>query len=246
MRQAAAPALAVVLAGGFGTRVRHLLGELPKPLAPVAGRPFLDWVLRYLRGQGVRRAVLSAGYGAEQIARFASHVQLAGMQVESVAEPEPLGTAGGFMHAWRTLQPPDSEVLVVNGDSLALADLGPLAAASQGGGSAMLAVEVPDVGRYGSVTVDDARRLVAFAEKRASAGAGLVNAGVYRFSRGALDAFPSRTPLSFESDVFPALLARGAQVHVVPATCAFLDIGTEASMAQADTFIAENRRWFGD
>lgn len=238
--------LAVVLAGGKGTRVQRVLPGIPKPLAPVAGKHFLEWVLRYLRRQGVRRAVLSAGYGAEQLARFASTAQIAGLRVECVAEPQPLGTAGGFMHAWRTLQPPDREVLAVNGDSLALAELGPLAAALPAGGSAMLAVRVPDAGRYGSVTVDDGGRLAAFAEKQAHAGAGSINAGVYLFSREAVDAFPDRTPLSFESDVFPALLGAGRHVQVVSADAPFLDIGTEASMAQADGFIAENRRWFGD
>jgi D-glycero-alpha-D-manno-heptose 1-phosphate guanylyltransferase len=225
--------------------VRHLLGDLPKPLAPVAGRPFLEWVLRYLRGQGVRRAVLSAGHGADQVARFASDLRLEDMQVESVAEPKPLGTAGGFMHAWRMLQPDDREVLVVNGDSLALAELAPLAAASRAGHCAMLAVEVPDVSRYGSLTVDAGQRLVAFAEKREGAGPGKINAGVYLFPSAALERFPARVPSSFETDVFPALLAGGERVQVVSAECPFIDIGTEASMAQADAFIARNRRWFG-
>jgi NDP-sugar pyrophosphorylase family protein len=236
----------VVLAGGLGTRVRHLLGGLPKPLAPVAGRPFLEWVLRYLRGQGVRHAVLSSGYGADQVARFAAGVQVGGMQVESVAEPEPLGTAGGFMHAWHAVQPPKKEVLVVNGDSLALAALAPLAAGLRGGAGAMLAVRVSDVSRYGSLEAGPGGELIAFAEKRANTGAGLVNAGVYLFSREAVEAFPARAPLSFESDVFPSLLEQGRPVQVVPAECPFLDIGTESSMAQAEGFIAENRRWFGD
>ncbi|MEJ6021473.1 sugar phosphate nucleotidyltransferase [Ramlibacter sp. PS4R-6] len=242
----AAPRVAVVLAGGLGTRVRHLLGALPKPLAPVAGRPFLEWVLRYLHGQGVQRAILSAGYGAAQISDFAAGLQLRGMQVDVAAEPEPLGTAGGFLHAWHALRPEGADVLVLNGDSLALADLAPLGAALTNAAAAMLAVQVDDASRYGSLAVDAQARLKGFAEKRAGAGAGLVNAGVYLFSRAAVDAFPPRRPLSFETDVFPALLGEGRPVQVVAAACPFLDIGTEASMAQAGRFITDNRHWFGD
>src|SRR3954468_4657098 len=92
-------ALAVVLAGGLGTRIRHVLGELPKPLAPVAGRPFLAWVLRYLRKRGVARAVVSAGHGASQVEAFAGALRVPGLEVACVAEPEPLGTGGGFLFA---------------------------------------------------------------------------------------------------------------------------------------------------
>jgi len=92
---ASADIVAVVLAGGQGTRLRRVLSDRPKPLAPVAGRPFLEWVLRYLRGQGVKRAVLSTGYLADQIRKFADELDLSGIEVSCVEEKEPLGTAGG-------------------------------------------------------------------------------------------------------------------------------------------------------
>jgi D-glycero-alpha-D-manno-heptose 1-phosphate guanylyltransferase len=240
----ASPGLAVVLVGGLGTRVRHLLQGRPKPLAPVAGRPFLEWVLRYLREQGLERVVLAAGYAADQVAGFAASMSIEGLVVQVVAEPEPRGTAGAFVHCWGELQPPDANVLVLNGDSLALTPLAPLYAAVDDS-SALLAVEVEDVSRYGSLALDAQGRLAGFSEKRAGGGRGLVNAGVYLFPRAALDAFPRAQPLGFETDVFPALLAARARVQVVRATCPFLDIGTEASMREAARFIDDNRRWFG-
>jgi D-glycero-alpha-D-manno-heptose 1-phosphate guanylyltransferase len=214
---------AVILAGGLGTRIKHVLPDLPKPLAPVYGRPFLEWVIRYLRRQGFDEIVVSSGYMAEKIAQ-------AGLGVECVAEPAPLGTAGGFLHAIKGK--PKGPWLVCNGDSLALADLTPLLS----GGSAILGLKVPDASRYGSLDVENGR-LKAFAEKRP--GAGLINAGVYyfdeiRFSEGR----------SFETEVFPALLAKGEEIRVAEASCPFLDIGTEASLGLADLFVSEHSRYF--
>src|SRR5690242_21933905 len=83
---------AILLAGGFGTRIRALYPDIPKPLIPVAGRPFLEWVLRYWRAQGVRRFVISAGYRAEQIARFAAQQNVAA--ASCISEVEPLGIGG--------------------------------------------------------------------------------------------------------------------------------------------------------
>ncbi len=235
-------ALAVVLVGGLGTRIRHVLGDLPKPLAPVAGKPFLEWVLRYLRKQGVGRVRLAAGQGAPQVESFAKSLQIAGLEVSCAAEPRPLGTGGGFVYALKDLEDPVDGVLACNGDSLALADLNPLFQAISGADAAILGVRVPDTGRYGTLETTQDGRLRRFAEKRP--GAGLVNAGVYLFTHLAVGGFPERQPLSFEYDVFPSLLARGMKIRVVGCDAPFLDIGTEASLAQADGFIRAHPECF--
>src|SRR4051812_23943954 len=90
---------AVVLAGGFGTRIRHLLGDLPKPMAPVNGRPFVEWVVRYLAAQGIRHVILSTGYLAETVEKHFLSQPVAGVKVVCVPETTPLGTAGGFLNA---------------------------------------------------------------------------------------------------------------------------------------------------
>jgi len=231
--------LAVVLAGGEGTRVRHLLRRLPKPLAPVAGRPFLEWQLRYLRRQGIERAVLSTGYRADEVDAFAGALAVPGLQVSCVRELQPLGTGGGFLHAIEHSELGQSGALVCNGDSLVLAPLEPLLAQSTDG--ALLAVEVEDASRFGSLRTRDGL-LEGFAEKRP--GAGLVNAGVYLFRRATIARFPRKMPLSFEYDVFPALIGAGARIGVVPCKAPFLDIGTERTLAQADAFIRSNLNWF--
>lgn len=234
----AAP-LVVILAGGAGTRIRHLLPDLPKPLAPVAGRPFLEWVIRYLRKQGVARIMLSAGYQSEKLTKFA---QSAG--VDCVAESQPLGTGGGFLHALAAAGDKDSDVLACNGDSLVLADLAPLWSSLEDGNldGALLGVRVPDASRFGTLKTDEHSRLLGFSEKRP--GAGLVNAGVYLFRRAALTHFPPMRPLSFEYDVFPSLVAKNVRIKVVACVSHFLDIGTEETLMQADEFIRNNMEWF--
>lgn len=231
--------LVVLLAGGGGTRIRHLLPDLPKPLAPVAGRPFLEWQVRYLRRQGLGRIVISAGYLSEQLMEFSRQQGL-----KCVAEAEPLGTGGGFLHAMSGAEGGEEAYLACNGDSLVLADLAPLLAALGDStvDAALLGVRVADAARFGTLEADAAGRLLRFAEKRP--GAGLVNAGIYLF-RGALPArFPATRPLSFEYDVFPALLSQRAGIQVVSCEAPFLDIGTEASLAQASAFVERHKEWF--
>lgn len=92
---------AVVLAGGFGTRVQHLLPNLPKPMASVAGKPFLEWVVRYLARKYIRNVVLSTGYRAKTVERHFAASPVKTVTVKCVPETKPLGTAGGFLNAVR-------------------------------------------------------------------------------------------------------------------------------------------------
>lgn len=217
---------AVVLAGGFGKRIQHVLPDLPKPLAPVNGKPFLEWVVRWLRHQGVQNIVISSGHMAEKTAAAAK-----ALDVDCVAEAEPLGTAGGFLNAIAGRG--DGAWLVCNGDSLALADLGPVF----GDTAAILGVRVPDASRFGSLDVAGGR-LKGFAEKKP--GAGLINAGVYFFTGREISSFPAQRPLSFETEVFPRLEG----IRVVETDAPFLDIGTEATLKMADRFISSNMERF--
>jgi D-glycero-alpha-D-manno-heptose 1-phosphate guanylyltransferase len=236
--------VAVLLAGGLGTRVRHLLPELPKPMAPVAGRPFLEWVVRFLAKQGVRRVVISTGYRAEVVSQHFQTHPVSGVSLQCIAEPQPLGTAGGCGHAVRASGQTPAAWLVLNGDSLVFADLGELAQrldASKADG-AILGLAVPDAARFGSLAVDPEGQLLRFAEK--TSGSGIVNAGVYLLSAAAVDRLPENRPSSFEKDVFPAWLAKGYPIQVVVTKAPFLDIGTEESLAQAEGFVQTHQPQF--
>jgi D-glycero-alpha-D-manno-heptose 1-phosphate guanylyltransferase len=237
-------ATAIILAGGLGTRLRHRLPDLPKPLAPVAGRPFLEWILRFLRGQGCRQIVLSIGYLSHRIAAYARECALPGIALECVVETQPLGTGGAFVHTLRNRSESGTTLLVCNGDSLALASLAPILDPVRAGtlDGAVLGVQVADAERFGTLGVDAEGRLVGFREKHP--GVGLINAGVYTFRRATVDRFPSKTPLSFEYDVFPNLIAGGVRIGVHAAKAPFIDIGTDRSLDEGADFIQAHREWF--
>lgn len=235
---------AVVLAGGFGTRIRHLLRDLPKPMAPVLGRPFVEWLVRYLARQGVREVILSTGHLAESVEQHFRRQPVRGVTVRCVAEATPLGTAGGFLNATRAAEERPAAWLVLNGDSLALAPLRTMFEAVAGPeiDAAILGVAMKDAARYGTVAANESGELVSFNEKRP--GAGIINAGVYVFSADAVASFPPTRPLSFETEVFPALLAAGRKLNVCVTEAAFLDIGTPESLPLAETFVHEHQDWF--
>jgi D-glycero-alpha-D-manno-heptose 1-phosphate guanylyltransferase len=232
--------VAVVLAGGFGTRIQHLLSGVPKPMAAVNGRPFLEWVVRYLARQGVTRVVISTGYLADVVARHFQEHQVDGVTVQCVAETAPLGTGGGFLHAVRSSGQSPAAWLVLNGDSLIFADLAATAAylADPAVGGVLVGRPVTDASRFGTLATGPAGDLLRFEEKRP--GAGVINAGVYLLRDALVRQFPDRTPLSLEREVFPALTASSGllKVHVMDAP--FLDIGTPESLPQAEAFVRDN------
>ena len=236
---------AVVLAGGFGTRVQHLLPDVPKPMAPVGGRPFLEWVVRYLAKQGVRQVVLSTGYRAEVIERHFASEPVTGMRCLCVREEQPLGTAGGFLHSANTSALQPTAWLVLNGDSLALADLDPLRRALDDPAlaGAILGRAVEDASRFGTLATDGRGDLARFDEKRP--GRAVINAGVYLLRHELLARFAAQRPLSFEHEVFPALITAGALVRVHAVACPFLDIGTPETLPEAEAFVRGHSTWFG-
>src|SRR5262245_52364369 len=146
------PITALVLCGGLGTRLRPLVGDLPKALAPVAGRPFIDHLLDYLRRQGVTDVVLCTGFGAEQVATHCGDGSAWDVRLRYSPEPCPLGTGGAVRHAQQYITGP---FLVLNGDSLVRVDLTRLLAhhLDKGARITLALIEVADRLRFGSVTL---------------------------------------------------------------------------------------------
>jgi D,D-heptose 1,7-bisphosphate phosphatase len=226
---------AVILIGGAGTRLGTLVKDLPKPLLPVAGRPFVEHLLYVLSRHGIRDVVLLAGYRAEAVERSygagSGAAARLGVEITVVTEPSALGTAGALTHARHLL---DDEFLLLNGDSLFdfnVLDL-PLPAAA-GSARTLLTMAlrfVPDARRYGVVEQTDGH-VTAFREKSRTAGAGLVNGGVYWVSRSVLDLI-KRTPCSLEQEILPSLVAAG-RVSAKVYDGYFVDIGIPEDFARA-------------
>jgi len=231
--------IAVVLAGGFGTRIKHLLPDVPKPMAEVAEKPFLGWVLTYLQRQGIHQALLSTGYLAEIIEQYAQTRPIPDLDLQCYPETSPLGTAGGFINAVQQSQETPNAWLVLNGDSLIVTDLPPLNKylEDENVDGVILGVSVPETSRFGSLVYDEQKTLLQFAEKQS--GRGVINGGVYLLRNKLVQQFPTNFPLSFEYDIFPLLLQQKICLKVHPVEAPFLDIGTPDSLAQAESFIRQ-------
>jgi NDP-sugar pyrophosphorylase family protein len=232
--------VAVILAGGYGTRVQHLLPGVPKPMASVAGKPFLEWIIHYLKVQGITKVIISTGYLAEIIEEYFRDRPISGVEISCYRETTPLGTAGGFLNAVRQSEQKPLSWLIINGDSLVFTNLNLLNIHLDDLdiGGVILGLEVGDTSRYGSLIYNEKDILVGFQEKRP--GIGIINAGVYLLRHSLLREFPQNLPLSFEKDVFPNLLNKGINLKVQTVATPFLDIGTPESLPQAEKFIQNN------
>lgn len=222
-----------ILAGGFGTRLRSVVADRPKVLAPVHGRPYLTYLLDQLAGAGVREVVLLTGYQAE-VVQATLGTSYAGMRLAYSPEPSPLGTAGALRLARPLLLSP--AVLLLNGDSycdVALADFWDFHR-RRGAAFSLVLHRVADTGRFGQVHVEGGR-VARFEEKHAAGGAGWINGGVYLMNRPLLDEVPAGRPVSLERELFPAWAARGC-LHGFCCDGRFLDIGTPESYAAAEAF----------
>lgn len=228
----------LVLAGGLGTRLRSVVPEAPKVLAPIQGRPFLDHLLAWLARFGFRRAVLSLGYRAAMVEAHLAGVT-APLEVATVTEPAPLGTGGAIAFSRSALT--SDPVLVLNGDSWVDVDLPAFLAAHAASGAdlSLVAVPVENCSRFGEVQVDESGRVTGFLEKSPDmARPGLINAGVYLLSAALLDRMAGEKPTSFERDVLTPMAGHGLFAHAVPPT-RFVDIGTPESFSDINS-----KDWF--
>jgi len=229
---------AFVLCGGLGTRLRSVLSDRPKSMALVAGVPFLQLLLEDLRAQGVGEVILGTGFLAEQIEQYFGNGEKLGLRLRYSREQEPLGTGGALKLAEPLLGDP---VLVLNGDSFVEWSLTAARELFEKHDASLLMVlqTVPDVSRYGSVTVAPDGRVIEFVEKGACSGAGLINAGVYLLRKEIVSALPAGKAISLERDLFPGLLT--CKVYGLIAEGIFIDIGIPADLERAQTVLAISR-----
>lgn len=236
---------ALVLAGGLGSRLRSVVADRQKVMAPVRGRPFVTFILDQLASGGIRNVVLCTGHLAEQLERDLGS-SYGPMRIVYSVEPTPLGTGGALalgVHRCDT-----QTVLALNGDSYCQTDLTMLLKThfQRDATATIQLAHAPDVARYGQVRLAADGRVTSFEEKGASHGAGWVNAGIYCLSRSVLEGIPAGRSISIEREVFPSLIGNG--LFGFASDARLLDIGTPESYAQAESFtqkIQENHRLHG-
>jgi mannose-1-phosphate guanylyltransferase len=221
---------AVILAGGLGTRLGGVLGDLPKTMAPVGGRPFLGRLLDQLVADGIGRVLLCLGHRAGPALDWLAAAPLPAV---AIVESRPLGTGGALRLALPRLGG-HRPVLVMNGDSWIDAPLAPFLAAHRRAGTvgSLLCVEVEDGARYGRIERDAIGRVLRFREKDGSPGRALISAGRYLLEQPVLDRIAGDAHPSLESGLLQALPPSALHAHAVVGS--FFDIGTPASLAACD------------
>lgn len=225
--------LGVILAGGLGTRMRPLTDLRPKPSLLVAGEPVVGHQLRWLAGVGIDRVIVTTSYLAEELQAAIGDGRQYGVDLRFAHETRPLGTGGAAANAVRDLAAGEL-VVVANGDQLTRHDLRRHLDSHLGSGAA-----VTIHGRR----VDDARpfgllelagdRIIGFREKPAEPVAAVVNSGTYVVRAGLLHQVAEATPTSLERDVFPSLIASGADLRCYEDNAYSLDVGSASALLQA-------------
>jgi D-glycero-alpha-D-manno-heptose 1-phosphate guanylyltransferase len=224
---------AVVLAGGFGTRLKGVVSDVPKPMAPIAGRPFLEILLGSLAKKGFTRVVLSVGYLADMIVNHFGP-SFEGMSIAYAVEEFPKGTGGGLRQALSICT--EDHVFVFNGDTYLDVDIFLLEALwSEFQTPVIVARQVADCSRFGELSVLE-DLVVGLAEKNVT-GPGLINAGCYVFPLRLLNHFPAELKFSLETDFLSQAVKETAfRVHVTPGH--FIDIGVPEDYSRAQTELA--------
>lgn len=231
---------AVIVAGGFGTRMLPLTERRPKHLLEVGGVPFIEHQLRKLAAAGVEHVVLATSYRAELFEPVLGRGERFGLRLSHVTEEEPLGTGGAIRNAAAALgDDPDGAVVVLNGDVLSghdlRAQLHDFARAREGRpvDVSLHLVRVPDARAFGCVPTDAGGRVTGFVEKSPTPLTDQVNAGCYVFRRRVVDAIPAGRVVSLERETFPGLVGSGALVVGYVETAYWRDVGSPEALVAA-------------
>ncbi|MGA3014282.1 MAG: nucleotidyltransferase family protein [Bacteroidales bacterium] len=226
---------AIILAGGFGTRLQKVVNDKPKSMALVNDRPFLEYLLNFLTGQDIQKVILSVGYKHEKIENHFKD-RYKHLSISYAFEEEPLGTGGGIVNA---LQQVEGEmVFAMNGDSMFRIDLqAMLNHHLKSEADLTMALRfLDDTSRFGTVKIDSTRKVTGFVEKQQDSGEGYINGGIYLINKRFLTSTTFGKKFSIEKDCFEKCY-KNSGLYGYPAKGYFLDIGVpEDYMTAQDEF----------
>lgn len=219
---------AIILAGGFGTRLRSVVRNKPKPMAVVAGHPFLEFLIMQLSAARIKDIIVSVGYKADYIKKYFKAGARWGVRISYSTEDEPLGTAGAVKRALSTIR--DEAVIVMNGDSFFAIDFKKMIAAHKKKKAKMtIAVKrCNDTRRYGFVVFDASGDVLAFTEK-SKKSTGTINGGIYCIDAEVRRMIPVGN-VSLEKEILPKLVNNG--LYAFENEGFFVDIGTPRSLSE--------------
>lgn len=227
------PTSAILLVGGFGTRLQPLTFRTPKPMLPVAGIPFTEHQIAKARAAGITEIVLATSYLSEVFAPHFGDGERFGIKISYAVEKSALGTGGAIANAAKLLTG-TGPIIIFNGDVLSSHDLHAQMDLHINGSAdvTLHLTTVADARAFGVVEIDGSK-ILSFNEKMENPPTKIINAGCYIFNRDVIDAIPHDRAVSVERETFPALLSRGARVLGYVDSSYWLDIGTPAALLQA-------------
>ncbi|MBU1086250.1 MAG: nucleotidyltransferase family protein [Candidatus Omnitrophica bacterium] len=229
--------VAMVLAGGFGLRLRKIISDMPKPMASINGKPFLEYLILWLRKYGFEKIVLSVGFKSDIIKEHFKTGKQLGVRIDYSEETEPLGTAGAIKQALSFIE--EDNFLVINGDSFLDINLNQLISAhiERRALATIGLTEVEDSSRYGTIRLDG-NKIIEFTEKNTE-GKGWINGGCYYFNKK-INEFIKPGKVSLEKEVLPFLIQES--FFCFKASGFFIDIGipTDYYHLSANSKMLEN------
>ena len=221
----------IILAGGLGTRLKDVIGDLPNPLAPVGDRPFLEYIIKFISTQGFNDIIISCGHRAETFKDYFGHGSDLGLRITYTVEEDLLGTGGAIRFAEPLID--FGDFIVASGDTYFEVDLRDLMEfhKAREAIATIALVHKKDASRYGSVVMDDDNAITAFIEKSDEKEAGNINGGIYVFKREIFDYIPTDKVCSLETEILPLLIGKG--LYGFPVDGYFIDIGVPEDYERA-------------
>jgi mannose-1-phosphate guanylyltransferase len=224
-------AVGILLVGGFGTRLKPLTDEYPKPMLPVAGLPVTEHQILAAKKAGIHTLVLATSYLAEIFTPYFGDGSKWGMKILYAVEKEPLGTGGAIANAAQLLGR-DEPIVIFNGDVLSRHSIADQIAfhESKQADATLHLIDVADARAFGCVPTDTDGRVTAFLEKMDNPVTNSINAGCYIFNPAIIDQIPLGKVVSVERETFPGLVASGRPVFGYKEQSYWLDVGTPAAL----------------
>ena len=227
---------AILLCGGLGTRLRSVVSDRPKPMADIAGKPFLHYLVKMLSESGVRHLIFALGYMGEQIEAYFQSGEEYGLSISYSYEDSPLGTGGAIRNALSKVS--GENVLVLNADTYFRTDYESLLREQLKNKAAMTIAsrKIEDISRYGAILKDESGRILRWNEKMSSDQVealrpGEINGGIYVMQKSLIEKIPEGKQ-SLENDCIPAWLEDGLYLQAIPSDGYFMDIGIPEDYAQ--------------
>ena len=227
-------AVAILLVGGFGTRLMPLTKNTPKPMLTVAGIPVTEHQIAMAKAAGITEIVLATSYLSEIFTPYFGDGSKWGIKIKYAVEKEPLGTGGAIRNAAQLLTSNES-IVILNGDVLSSHDLAEQIRQHEAHDAdvTLHLTQVEDARAFGCVPTDDQGRVTAFLEKMDNPITNQINAGCYVFNPRVLSTIPLDTVVSVERETFPQLVASNAAVYGYVENAYWLDIGTPRALLKA-------------